>query len=239
MIANKAIAPHPISPVTAAQPIIGGNAPAAPQRCARGPLQFEPADHCGSPRHLAIAVRMGRKNAMLPAWSAQRDRSMRHRFWMLAALVLLCVSTFSQAQQQELAVQEIAPGVFVHEGVTALMMRENGGAIANIGFVVGDNAVAVIDTGGSVDEGRRLLASIRSRADKPIRYVINTHVHPDHLFGNAAFAMAGVTFVGHKNLPRALATHGQFYVAAFRRSMGDQLMDEVQLIAPTSLSRSC
>jgi quinoprotein relay system zinc metallohydrolase 2 len=160
---------------------------------------------------------------------------MRHRLRMLAALALLCVSTFSQAQQQELAVQEIVPGVFVHEGVTALMTRENGGAIANIGFVVGDNAVAVIDTGGSVHEGRRLLASIRSRTDKPIRYVINTHVHPDHLFGNAAFAMGGVTFVGHKNLPRALATHAQFYVAAFRRSMGDQLMDEVQLIPPTLL----
>ena len=160
---------------------------------------------------------------------------MRHRPWLLAALALLCASTVPHAQQQGLAVQEIAPGVFVHEGVTALMTRENGGGIANIGFIVGDSAVAVIDTGGSVHEGRQLLASIRSRTDKPIRYVINTHVHPDHLFGNAAFAIAGVTFVGHKNLPRALVTHGQFYIDAFRRIMGEQLIDEVRLIAPTLL----
>jgi len=153
---------------------------------------------------------------------------------MLAALALLCVFTFSQAQQQELAVHEISPGVFVHEGVTALMTRENGGAIANVGFIVGDNAVAVIDTGGSVQEGRELLASIRRRTDKPIRYVINTHAHPDHLFGNAAFAMSGITFVGHKNLPRALSAHGQYYIDAFRRSMG-KLMDEVRLIPPTLL----
>ena len=110
------------------------------------------------------------------------------RVWILAALAILGASTFSRAQQQELEVTEIAPGLFVHHGVTALMTRENDGAIANIGFIIGESAVAVIDTGGSVREGRRLLAAIRARTDKPIRYVINTHGHPDHVFGNAAFA---------------------------------------------------
>jgi len=160
---------------------------------------------------------------------------MAHRIWILAVLAILGASTFSPAQQQELTVSEIAPGLFVHGGQTALMTCENDGAIANIGFIIGEHAVAVIDTGGSVREAKQLLAAIRARTDKPIRYVINTHGHPDHAFGNAAFVRDGTEFVGHRNLPRALTTRGPFYIDAFRRIMGDQLIDEVRMVAPTLL----
>lgn len=134
-----------------------------------------------------------------------------------------------------LDVHEIAPGVYGHQAPISIMDARTGGDLANVGFIIGDEAVAVIDTGGSVAIGRRLLTAIKKLTSKPVRYVINTHEHPDHVFGDAAFDMPGVTFIGHKNMPRALKERAQHYLETLRHTMGDALLKDVRIIVPTRL----
>jgi quinoprotein relay system zinc metallohydrolase 2 len=132
-------------------------------------------------------------------------------------LALLNVSAMltaapSYAETAPLSLAEIADGVFVHNGVHEEATAENEDAIANIGFIVGAASVAVIDPGGSFAEGRALRAAIRSRTALPIRYVVLTHVHPDHMFGAAAFRDDHPEFVGHAKLPGAIGQRGEYYL---------------------------
>lgn len=137
-------------------------------------------------------------------------------------LVLLCFSLQpGPATAVPLPVDEIAPGVFVHQGVHEEFGDHYHGDIANIGFVIGDAAVAVIDTGGSYRVGAALREAIRVRTDKPIRYVINTHVHSDHIFGNAAFEPDSPEFIGHAQLPRAMRLRAETYEANLKTMLGE------------------
>ena len=134
----------------------------------------------------------------------------------------------------EFALENPAPGVYVHYGQQAEMARANFGDVANIGFVVGSECVAVIDTGGTYAVGRALRWAIHRIAAVPVCYVINTHVHPDHVFGNAAFVDDHPAFIGHGRLAEAMRRRGPNYLKALQRDMGEVAQGSA-IVMPTRL----
>jgi quinoprotein relay system zinc metallohydrolase 2 len=152
---------------------------------------------------------------------------------LVSAVFLWACATAATAEP--LAVEEVAPGVFVHEGRYELFTPRNEGDTSNAGFVIGRDGVAVIDTGGSPRVGARLLEAIRARTPLPILYVINTHMHPDHVFGNAAFEGEKPQFVGHAKLPRALAHRAERYLAINKELLGETAFKGTRIIPPTLL----
>ncbi len=71
-------------------------------------------------------------------------------------------------------------------------------------FLVTDAGVLVIDTREHPRAGTELIAQIRKVTDKPIKWVINSHFHGDHTFGNAAFQAAGAMFVAQQETARIM-----------------------------------
>lgn len=154
----------------------------------------------------------------------------------ISLFVLMILTTPCRAQApantEALPVEEVAPGVFFAEGQIALPTPGNLGAICNSGFIIGKDAVAVIDPGGSFKAGARLKAAIRARTPLPIRYVIDTHMHPDHVFGNAAFTDEGAKFVGHHKLKRGLATRGETFLRNYGILIGEEALKGTAIVLP-------
>ncbi len=150
------------------------------------------------------------------------------------AVAVVLGTMVGRGETTALPVTEIAAGIFVHNGVHEEASAANEDAIANIGFIIGDEAVAVIDPGGSVAEKSALRAAIRAHKDRPIRYVILTHVHPDHILGAAAFRDDHSEFVGHAKLPGALAQRGDYYLRRLRSTLGDEA-NGTEIVVPTVL----
>lgn len=149
-------------------------------------------------------------------------------------LIILLILFFCTGQAMAaFNLKQVAQGIYVHQGLIELPDTHNHDAIANIGFIVGEQCIAVIDTGGSPAQGKQLKQAIKKISALPICYVINTHVHPDHIFGNSAFkTIENIKFAGHKKLPRAMAERGPFYIQRSEQQVDIKLTAD-DIVAPT------
>ncbi|MBM3994606.1 MAG: MBL fold metallo-hydrolase [Planctomycetes bacterium] len=131
----------------------------------------------------------------------------------LCAFIAWVGFAFSIAQSQELPkmkfneVREIAPGVFFrYSDIRVPFDLATFGGSNNI-WIVFEDYVMVYDA-NFPKEAQDVIAAIRKTTDKPIRYVVDSHHHGDHAYGNAAFAKAGATVIASANTSRLLRVNG-------------------------------
>jgi quinoprotein relay system zinc metallohydrolase 2 len=142
---------------------------------------------------------------------------------LLGGLCLCCLPALrarAAGAAPAFVMEEVAPGIHIRRGVHEDASAGNRDAIANVGFIVGDDAVLVADPGGCLADGLDLRAAIRAVTDLPIAYVAMSHVHPDHIFGAGAFQQDDPVFIGHARLPAVLAQRGQYYQERLEEILG-------------------
>ena len=159
--------------------------------------------------------------------------------FVLSGLLLSCILLSQKfaygSHPNDFSLEEVAPGIYLHRGQHASLDDPGRGDSANVGFIEGARCIAVIDSGGSLATGAQLLRVISARSDKPVCYVINTHVHFDHVLGNTAFDADGIQFVGHRKFAEALPANRAFFAERFVDELGgegmaDRIVDPQVLI---------
>ena len=116
----------------------------------------------------------------------------------LLALLLALFALSGRAAENTLQAVQVAPQVWFVQGAAALGSPANRNFISNAGFVVTDDGVLVVDALGSPALAQELLAEIRRVTPQPVRYVVVTHYHADHIYGLQIFKAAGATIVAHR-----------------------------------------
>lgn len=150
---------------------------------------------------------------------------------LIKILVLLMLSSCAQGNPSSF-LQDLGDGIYVHHGKHLDIDVGYQGDICNISVVVGSKGVAVIDTAGSLKVGKQLRSAIAEITKLPILYVINTHVHPDHIFGNAAFSDDKPIFVGHEALAEAMQLREEGYKKLNETYLGDDAKGS-DIVIPT------
>jgi glyoxylase-like metal-dependent hydrolase (beta-lactamase superfamily II) len=116
----------------------------------------------------------------------------------LCPVISLIVASpvLAQEPQVTFASSEVVPGIYILQG-------QGGFAGGNLGLLTGDDGSVLIDD-GLEPLSDMTLAAVRDVTDRPVDFVINTHLHGDHVGGNEAFFEAGATIIGHDNVRRRL-----------------------------------
>ena len=134
---------------------------------------------------------------------------------------LVCVATSSTATGEVLPPpQKIAPHSYVWIGPYGPPNKENQGFRMNLGFVAGNDAVAVIDSGYGDAMAKSMLKQIQNLSGKPVRYVINTNSQPHRILGNAVFSHNGAAVIAGAQAEARIVNEGAAMAAVAAGILG-------------------
>ncbi len=137
----------------------------------------------------------------------------RSIFVVFLVLFFAVANSFAltQKQKHKVPVQsgltKIADNVYSYVDVKGGSPRNSFGA--NAGIIIGKKGIVVIDTLISSNEAKRFIKDIRAITDKPVKYVVNTHSHLDHTFGNADFRRLGAVIISQENCKKNMEKNSE------------------------------
>jgi cyclase len=152
-----------------------------------------------------------------------RKRNFSNHLTIMMAVVttvLFIAVSFGSANSEE-GLKKIADNVYAYTDIRNASPKNGFGA--NAGIVVGRDGILVVDTLISSKKARKFLEDIRTISDKPIKYVVNTHSHLDHCFGNSEFDNIGAVIIAHQNSGKDLRMNGE---ATMKRARAYGLTDD-------------
>jgi len=148
--------------------------------------------------------------------------------WLPAWLSLAAAPAAAQALQPE----QVAPGVWMVQGVSALGTPANRNFISNAAFVVTPAGVVVIDALGSPSLAQELIQAIGRITSQPIRQLIVTHYHADHVYGLQVFQGLGATITAHRSGQAYLHSDtAALRLQASRQELAPWIDDQTRLVA--------
>jgi uncharacterized sulfatase len=127
------------------------------------------------------------------------------------------------------------PNSYYFYGKEEYFSTKNGGDIANTSFIITKSSVILIDTGSSELYGKQIKKAISKITSKPIKYIINTHHHPDHFLGNSAFTNSNI--YASKFTKEEIENNGELYITNLT-NLVNEAISNTKVKAPNQILNS-
>jgi cyclase len=154
---------------------------------------------------------------------------MKLKFLALLILFTVVSLSFAQSDLYAIKIKKVKDNVYFAYRPEPLRNFVEG----NVTIIINDDDVVVVDAGGAPAAARNVIAEIKKLTPKPVRYVINTHIHKDHRFGNQEYVkqFPGVEIIAHPGVREVIARTSDQYMTSLLKRIEEpqrQVEDEIQ-----------